>query len=75
MAAHENQVNRANVFRNALMKLSGSEDIRVALISNSRALNEYTMSDNATIVGDVAGRQCIIVRSFVSQTYLNMAFS
>ncbi|KAL7520299.1 hypothetical protein ACHAWX_005028 [Stephanocyclus meneghinianus] len=75
VAAHENQVNRANVFRNALMKLSGSEDIRVALISNSRALNEYTMSDNATIVGDVAGRQCIIVRSFVSQTYLNMAFS
>eukprot|EP00804_Cyclotella_cryptica_P015970 CCRYP_004145-RA/>CCRYP_004145-RA protein AED:0.00 eAED:0.00 QI:284/1/1/1/1/1/2/690/600 len=63
VAAHENQVNRANVFRNALMKLSGSDDIRVALISNSRALKEYTMSDNATIVGDVAGRQCIIVRS------------
>jgi phosphoribosylpyrophosphate synthetase len=43
------------------MKLSGSDDIRVALASNSRALNENTMSDNAQIVGDVAGRKCIIV--------------
>jgi phosphoribosylpyrophosphate synthetase len=57
------------------MKLSGSEDIRVALISNSRALNEYTMSDNAAIVGDVAGRQCIIVRSFVSETSVAPAVS
>lgn len=61
MAAHENQVFRANVFRNALMKLSGNDDIRVALISNSRALNENTMSDNAQVVGGVEGRQCIIV--------------
>lgn len=43
------------------MKLSGSDDIRVALISNTRKLNENTMSDNAQIVGDVEGRQCIIV--------------
>lgn len=61
VAAHENQVRRANVFRNALMKLSGSDDIRVALISNTRKLNENTMSDEAQIVGDVEGRQCIIV--------------
>jgi phosphoribosylpyrophosphate synthetase len=43
------------------MKLSGNDDIRVALISNSRALNENTMSDNAQVVGEVEGRQCIIV--------------
>jgi hypothetical protein len=65
VAAHENQVFRANVFRNALMKLSGSDDIRVALVSNSRAISERTMSDNAEIVGAVKGRQCIIVSSFV----------
>lgn len=65
MAAHENQVFRANVFRNALQKLSGNDDIRVALVSNSRALNAHTMSNSATVVGDVEGRQCIIV-SYIS---------
>ena len=43
------------------MKLSGSDDIRVALISNTRKLTDNTMSDQAQIVGDVDGRQCIIV--------------
>jgi len=62
VAAHENQVSRANVFRNALMKLSGSNDIQVALISNTRKLSDNTMSSSAEIVGDVDGRQCIIVR-------------
>lgn len=61
VAAHENQVSRANIFRNALMKLSGSNDIHVALISNTRKLSDNTMSNSAQIVGDVDGRQCIIV--------------
>ena len=68
MAAHKNQVNQANVFCNALMKLLGSDDIGFALISNSCTLNEYTMLENAAIVGDVAGQQCIIVRYFCLQT-------
>ena len=47
------------------MKLSGSDDIRVALISNTRKLTDNTMSDQAQIVGDVDGRQCIIVSCIV----------
>lgn len=68
MAAHENQVRRANIFRNALMKLSGNDDVRVALISNTRKLKEDTMSGEAQIIGEVEGRHCIIV-SNVSHDY------
>jgi len=80
VAAHENQVLRANGFRNALQKLSGNEDIRVALISNTKALNVHTnncnishthekgslLSDSSTVVGDVEGRQCIIVDDIIN---------
>lgn len=65
VAAHENQVFRANGFRNALQKLSGNDDIRVALISNTKAFNVHENSDS-TLVGDVKGRKCIIVRAFLS---------
>jgi len=62
VAAHENQVFRANGFRNALQKLSGNNsDIRVALISNTKALRWSESSESTTIVGDVEGRKCIIV--------------
>ncbi|KAL7548465.1 hypothetical protein ACHAWF_012311 [Thalassiosira exigua] len=60
VAAHENQVFRANGFRNALRKLSGSDDVRVALISHQKALNVHGKSTAATLVGDVEGRKCII---------------
>ncbi|KAL3787164.1 hypothetical protein ACHAW5_004734 [Stephanodiscus triporus] len=61
VAAHENQVFRANAFRNALQKLSGHDDIRVALVSNTKGLNVHDKSDSTTLmVGDVRGRKCIM---------------
>jgi phosphoribosylpyrophosphate synthetase len=80
VAAHENQVFRANGFRNALQKLSGNDDIRVALISNTKALNVHSSNTNtshshdndspdstlSTLVGDVAGRKCIIVDDIIN---------
>ncbi|KAL9184153.1 hypothetical protein ACHAXT_002239 [Thalassiosira profunda] len=64
VAAHENQVFRANGFRNALMKLSGSDDIRVALVSHSKDLNVH--GKVTTLVGDTEGRKCIIVDDIIN---------
>lgn len=62
VAAHENQVFRANGFRNALQKLSGNDDIKVALINkNTKALKVDQDSHAATLLGNVEGRKCIIV--------------
>lgn len=61
VAAHENQVFRANAFRSALQKLSGHDDIRVALISNTKGLSGHDKSDSTTlVVGDVRKRKCIM---------------
>ena len=61
VAAHENQVFRANAFRSALQKLSGHDDIRVALVSNTKGLKHDNGSDSTTlVVGDVRGRKCIM---------------
>jgi len=64
VAAHENHVFRANVFRNALVKLSGSDDndIRVALVSNTTARKW----ESSSLVGDVQGRTCIIVDDIIN---------
>jgi ribose-phosphate pyrophosphokinase len=61
VAAHENQVFRANAFRSALQKLSRHDDIRVALVSNTKDLKHDNESDSTTlVVGDVRGRKCIM---------------
>jgi ribose-phosphate pyrophosphokinase len=61
VAAHENQVFRANAFRSALQKLSGHDDIRVALVSNTKGLSGHDNSDSTTlVVGDVRERKCIM---------------
>lgn len=57
---------RANGFRSALQKLSGSSDIRVALVSNSKDLNIHNKSKTTSLVGDVKGRKCIIVDDIVN---------
>mmetsp|Transcript_10563 Transcript_10563/g.17999 ORF Transcript_10563/g.17999 Transcript_10563/m.17999 type:complete len:600 (-) Transcript_10563:63-1862(-) len=66
VAAHENQVFRANGFRSALQKLSGSSDIRVALVSTSTDVNVHNKTKTSTVVGDVEGRQCIIVDDIIN---------
>jgi len=77
VAAHENQVFRANGFRNALQKLSGNEDIRVALVSDTKSLwrtqspnasmpSVHDKSHSTTLVGDVEGRRCIIVDDIIN---------
>jgi len=77
VAAHENQVFRANGFRNALQKLSGNEDIRVALVSDTKSLwrtqspnasmpSVHDKSHSTTLVGDVKGRKCIIVDDIIN---------
>lgn len=67
MAAHENCVFRASGFRNALQKLSGDDDIKVALINTTKALNVKEDSESATLVGNVQGRKCIIVSVFAGK--------
>ena len=64
VAAHENQVFRANGFRNALMKLPGSDDSRGALVSHSKDLNVH--GKVTTLVGDTEGRKCIIVDDIIN---------
>jgi len=66
VAAHENQVFRANGFRSALKKLSGSSDIRVALVSTSTDVNVHNKTKTSTVVGDVEGRKCIIVDDIIN---------
>ncbi|KAL3807505.1 hypothetical protein ACHAXA_008263 [Cyclostephanos tholiformis] len=67
VAAHENQVFRANAFRSALQKLSGHDDIRVALISNTKGLSGHDKSDSTTlVVGDVRERKCIIIDDIIN---------
>eukprot|EP00573_Skeletonema_grethae_P005700 CAMPEP_0201692336 /NCGR_PEP_ID=MMETSP0578-20130828/5258_1 /ASSEMBLY_ACC=CAM_ASM_000663 /TAXON_ID=267565 /ORGANISM="Skeletonema grethea, Strain CCMP 1804" /LENGTH=574 /DNA_ID=CAMNT_0048177695 /DNA_START=110 /DNA_END=1834 /DNA_ORIENTATION=+ len=66
VAAHENQVFRANGFRSALQKLSGSSDIRVALVTTSTEVNVHNKTKTSTIVGDVEGRKCIIVDDIIN---------
>lgn len=67
VAAHESQVARANAFRLSLQKLSGHEDVRLALVSNTKGLKGQNESDSTSLlVGDVRGRKCIIVDDIIN---------
>lgn len=63
VAAHENQVDRANAFRLSLQKLSGHEDIRLALVSNTKGLKGKA---DSSLVGNVQGRKCIIIDDIIN---------
>jgi len=60
VSPHEGQVERGNQFRKRIAKLSGVENVPIAFVSKQKPHGSDTVEE-ATIVGDVSGKRCIVV--------------
>jgi ribose-phosphate pyrophosphokinase len=65
VASHENMVGRASQFRSVLQRLSGSDDVEIAVLSRTK-MRPGERQYSPDLVGNVRGRKCILVDDIVN---------